>query len=52
MRTFEIKCPHCNWEQKRMIYKGLPKGKRSKCYKCEKSFNIHKNANESNIIRG
>ena len=51
MQVYKIKCDKCGWIQNRIIYKGLPKGKRIKCYKCEKYFVIHSNVNKTNIIK-
>ena len=51
MKKFKVKCDKCGFIQNRITYKGLPKNKRIKCYKCERVFTMHTNANKTNIIK-
>ena len=50
IKKFKVKCDKCGWIQNRFIYKGTPKGKTVKCFKCERTFAMHTNANKTNII--
>lgn len=47
----KVKCPKCSWIKNMIIYKELPKGKRTKCFKCEEVFVIHHNVQDTTILK-
>ena len=46
-----VKCPNCGNQMQALTYKQFPQGVIKKCVYCPKNFNIHKNVNDSQIIK-